>query len=291
MSGGTDTARAEGKTVLITGANRGIGKAVADKIARTGARVVLGCREAARGEAARDELRKTTGNSAIECMTVDLADQRSIRSFVKEFRERYDALHVLVNNAGVLLQERRVTKDGVEETFAVNHVAYFLLTNLLLKQLEASAPARIVNVASAAHQRVSDFTDPQSESSYDPLMAYSKSKLANLYFTYQLAQRLGGTGVTVNAVHPGVVDTGLLSSLFKTRLWLRMLFWVKRVKVISTDDGADTIAYLATSPDVEGVSGKYFVNRHETESSPLSYDEILANQLWERSLELTAGSR
>lgn len=291
MSGGTDAGRLDGKTVLITGANRGIGKAAAEKIAREGARVVLACRNAGRAEAARDELRAATGNAAIECMTVDLADQRSIRAFVKDFREQYDALHVLVNNAGVLLQDRRVTKDGVEETFAVNHIAYFLLTNLLLKQLESSAPARIVNVSSAAHQRVSNFDDPQSESSYDPLMAYSMSKLANLYFTYQLAQRLGGTGVTVNAMHPGVVDTELLASLFKTRFWLRPLFWFKRVKVVSTDDGADTIAYLASSPDVEGVSGKYFVARQETESSQLSYDEILANQLWERSLELTAGSR
>ncbi len=280
-----------GKVCVITGGNRGIGRAAAEGLARMGGEVVLACRDAKKGEAARDEIRSATGNDAVHVMPVDLASQKSIRAFADALRERFPALHVLVNNAGVIESKRTLTEDGIETTFAVNHLAYFLLTNLLLKHLEAGAPARIINVSSAAHKRLGDFEDPQSEKSYDPLDAYSKSKLANILFTSQLAQRLGGTGITVNCLHPGTVGTGLLDQFFGSRLLLKPAKLFLKPWIIGPEQGAKTILYLATSPAVAEVSGKYFVNEQQATSSKVSYDEIKGNQLWEQSLELTARSK
>jgi NAD(P)-dependent dehydrogenase (short-subunit alcohol dehydrogenase family) len=279
----------EGKVCIVTGANRGVGRITAEGLARAGAKVVLVCRDRASGEAARAEIASRTGSSGVRLMVADLASQKSIRSFVDEFRRSHDRLDVLVNNAGAHFRKRERTEDGIEATFAVNHLAYFLLTRLLADMLEASAPSRIVNVASEAHRRCADLDDPQSESGYRGFRAYCKSKLANVLFTYELARRLGGTNITANCLHPGVVRTGLLRSIVGAKLVLRPLRFLLRPFTVSPEEGADTVLFLATSAEVDGISGKYFIKRTAVKSSDFSYDEIAANQLWELSSRLTRG--
>ncbi len=203
-----------GKTVLITGATSGIGKATAMGLANMGASVVMVGRDRGRGEAAVAEIKERSGNASVDLMLADVSSQREIRRLADGFGEAYPRLDVLVNNAGVFRSERITTADGIEATFAVNHLAYFLLTNLLLERLKASAPSRIVNVASADHSNATiDFDDLQGEKGYRGAKAYSRSKLANVLFTYELARRLRGTGVTVNCLHPGVVGTNLGSGV------------------------------------------------------------------------------
>ena len=199
-----------------------------------------------------------------------------------EFLDRHDRLHVLVNNAGLMLRRRTLTEDGLEMTFAVNHLAYFLLTNLLLDVIRISAPARIVNVSSMAHMTGSiNFDDLQSEKSYSSMGAYRQSKLANILFTYELARRLEGTGVTVNSLHPGVIATNLARDMPRViDLALKSFF-------TSSEKGADTSVYLASSPEVEGVTGKYFIARKEARSNEQSYNEEVARRLWDVSARLT----
>ena len=278
-----------GKTCLITGANAGIGKAAAIGLARQGARIVLLCRSEARGRAAMDEIARRSGNGSLDLLIADLASQAQIRDAAEEYLQRFDRLDVLVNNAAVLAwRERRLNEDGLEMTFAVNHLAPFLLTGLLLDRLKECAPARIVTVASGAHRKAElDFDDLQNERDYSPFEAYSRSKLANVYFTYELARRLEGTGVTANCLHPGVVSTALFREM---RPWQRVALWLGRPFLLKPEAGADTAVYLAGAPEVEGVTGKYFEKREEVRSSPVSYDADAARRLWDASESLTAPS-
>ena len=271
-----------GKVCMVTGANSGIGLVTARELADRGAAVVLVCRDRARGEAALTEIKARSQNNAVELMTCDLASQKSIREFAAEFKSTHDRLDVLVNNAGVYLRNRTVVEGNLETTFAVNHLAYFLLTNLLLDVLERSAPARIINVSSGAHTygRI-DFDDLQGERDYSGWRAYANSKLANVFFTYELARRLSTTGVTANCLHPGAVATGIFRALPK------FVEAIIKMVTLSPEKGAETSLYLAASPDVEGVTGKYFVKKTETRSSPESYNKETARQLWAVSAQLT----
>jgi NAD(P)-dependent dehydrogenase (short-subunit alcohol dehydrogenase family) len=216
-----------------------------------------------------------------------LSSQEQIERLAEEAKKRYERLNVLINNAGALFLHRRESVDGIEMTWALNHLGYFLLTNLLLDLIQRSAPARIVNVSSRAHERARiDFDDLQGRRTYSGMRAYGQSKLANLLFTHELARRLEGTGVTVNALHPGFVATnfGADDNGFFLRLILRLL---QRARAISAEEGAQTSIYLASSPEVEGVTGKYFFRKRPQPSSPASYDEETARRLWEVSLEST----
>jgi retinol dehydrogenase 14 len=269
-----------GKVCLITGANSGIGKATALGLAQMGATVVMVCRDQAKGEAAQREIKAASSSESVDLLLADLASQQSIRQLAGEIRERYPGLHVLINNAGISPSARRLTSDGIESTLAVNHLAPFLLTNLLLDHLKASAPARIVNVSSTAMGTI-DFDNLQGEKQFNMMSIYGQSKLMNGLFTYELARRLEGTGVTANCLHPGVVSTNLARDFFPLfRLLVRFFF-------ISPEKGAQTSIYLASSPEVEGVSGKYFIKKREAKSSPASYDEAAAKRLWRISEELT----
>jgi len=213
----------------------------------------------------------------------DLSSQDSIRKLVAEFKNQYQYLHVLINNAGVMLSKRTLSVDGIEMNFAVHHLAPFLLTNLLLDILKKSAPSRIINVTSAAHRMAQmDFDDLQSENKkYRLFKLYGVSKLAAMLFTYELSRRLEGTGVTVNAVHPGVVNTNLSREHSAFSRGFAKLFFKNPKK------GAETSIYLATSPDVEGITGKYFIKKEPSESSEESYNKEYAKQLWEISTEMT----
>jgi len=271
-----------GKICMITGANSGIGKQTATSLADMGATIIMVCRDAAKGEAALNEIKEKTGNSSIDLLLADLSSQQAIRDLVEEFNSKYQELHVLINNAGVVLSKRHVTVDGFETQFAVNFLAPFLLTNLLLDVLKASAPARIVNVSSEVHQRATlDFNDLQSEKKYGAFFTYGRSKLALTLFTYELARRLQSSGVTANAVHPGVVNTNLGRDMDWFSRGFTKVFFKSPVK------GAETSIYVASSPEIEGVTGKYFANKKEKLSSKASYDETLAKQLWDVSVQLT----
>ncbi len=263
-----------GKICLVTGATDGVGKVTARALAERGATVIGVGRDPAKIQAVLAEVGQTPGS--LEFLTADLSSQAQIRALAEAFKSRYGQLHVLVNNAGALFTTYRESVDGIEMTFALNHLAYFLLTNLLLDRLTASAPARIVNVSSDAHQgSVINFDDLGHRRQYSGWSAYGASKLANILFTYELARRLDGTGVTVNAVHPGFVDTN-----FQRAAGLDMRGH------LTPEEGADTQVWLATSPEVEGVTGRYFVRRRDTRSSVASYDEATARRLWDVSAEM-----
>lgn len=270
------------KVALITGANSGIGKETALVLARTGADLVIVCRDQERGRAALDEIKTKSGNASVELMICDLSSQAQIRKLADEFKQKHNRLDVLINNAGVILTRRRVTEDGLESTFAINHLAYFLLSNLLLDLIKQSAPARIVNVSSTVHKSATiDFDDLQSERSYSSMRAYGQSKLANVLFTYELARRLEGTRVTVNCLHPGVIATNIFRDVSGVVGAAAKLF------LKSPRRGAETSIYLATSPEVTGVTGKYFDDKRAVRSSPESYDEAIADRLWQVSAQLT----
>ena len=276
----------QGKICMVTGANSGIGKETALGLAQMGATVVMVCRDRARGEAAQSEIKTKSGNNGVDLLLADLSSQQSIRQLVENFRQRYTQLHVLINNAGVYMLTRRTTVDGLEMMFAVNYLAPFLLTNLLLDVLKASAPARIVNVSSGAHEAgYIKMDDLQAEKRYRSMRAYGQSKLALVLFTYELARRLEGTGVTVNCLHPGFVATNIgqggLGFIGRT-----VAKFIVAFLGVSPEEGAKTSIYLASSPDVEGVTGKYFVNSRPKESAPISYSESLQRQLWEKSAKL-----
>ena len=275
----------DGKVCMITGANSGIGKATTQGLANLGATVVMVCRSRERGKEALDEIKQKSGNEDIYLLVADLASQAAIRSLVEDFRKEHSTLHVLINNAGIIPRKRMLTVEGLETQFAVNHLAPFLLTNLLVDVLKDSAPARVVTVASDMHRGATiDFDDLQAAQSYRPLRVYSRTKLANVLFTYELARKLEGTKVTANCLHPGVVATKLLANAMGLPSPLK-----STTKLIGSgpEKGAKTSIYLATSPEVEGISGKYFVRQKPVESSEISYDESLAGRLWKRSAELT----
>lgn len=276
----------ERKKVLITGGTDGIGKVTALELAKLGAHVIIIGRNPQKTEQTAREIREQSNNERVDFLIADLSEQEQVRRVAAEYRHRYDQLHVLINNAGAFFAKRELTADGLEKTFALNHLAYFLLTHLLLDLLTKSAPARIINVSSAAHFGGKiNFDDLNAEKSYSGWGAYSNSKLMNVLFTYELARRLQDSGVTVNCLHPGFVATqfgknngGLIG------LGLSL---VQRVGAISPEQGAETTLYLATSPEVEGITGKYFDQKKAVESSKISQDEETARRLWEISLELT----
>ena len=274
----------QGKICMVTGANSGIGKATALALAQMGATVVMVCRDRARGEQARSEITTTSRNNAVDLLQADLSSQQSIRQLVENFQHHYTRLHVLINNAGAAFPgRRRETVDGLEMTFAVNYLAPFLLTNLLLDMLKASAPARIVNVSSAVQASgYIQMDDLQAEKHYRS--AYGQSKLAEVMFTYELARRLQGTGVTANCLHPGFVATNFGQSGRGPVIHTAVKF-ISRFG-ISPEEGAKTSIYLASSPEVEGVTGKYFVKSIPKRSASISYDESLQRQLWEQSAKL-----
>ncbi|MBI3650878.1 MAG: SDR family oxidoreductase [Acidobacteria bacterium] len=271
-----------GNLCLITGANTGIGKVAARRLAEMGANVVMVCRNRHKGEAALQEIKTTSGNQHIELMIADLSSQAEIHKLADQFKAKYHRLDVLLNNAGVYIPKRTLTVDGLETTFAVNHLAYFLLTNLLLEVLQQSAPSRIVNVSSAAHQYGKvEFDNLQGERLYKGIPAYSNSKLENILFTRELARRLAGTPVTANALHPGAVATGIFRNTLKPIEWLIKLF------TMSPEKGALTSVYLATSQEVAGITGKYFEKQQEKAPSHAAQDDETARRLWQVSEQLT----
>ena len=278
-----------GRVCLVTGATQGIGKVTALELARRGADVLIVARDPARGAAAVEAIREA---GKCELLLADLSKMSDVRALADEVTRRRDRLHVLVNNAGAMHTHRKVTAEGLETTFATNHLAYFLLTQRLLPLLERGGTperkARIVNVASAAHLRGQlDFDDLQRErGSYGgPMAQYSASKLMNIMFTYELARRLAGKHVTANCLHPGVVATGFGRN---DEGWLKSLIRIGSVFFISPEKGAETSIYLATSEDVEGVSGKYFDKCRPRHSSRASYDEAAQRRLWDYSESLLA---
>jgi NAD(P)-dependent dehydrogenase (short-subunit alcohol dehydrogenase family) len=274
-----------GRVCLITGATSGIGRMTADALAAMGATLFLVARDRVRGEDTCTAIRRATGNERVQLLLADLASLDSIRALVRAFLATGEPLHVLINNAGVVNLSRRLTQDGIEEVFAVNHLAYFLVTHLLLDRLRASAPARIINVASEAHKFGNgiDFGNLQGERSFRTMRIYGQSKLANILFTYELARRLDGTGVTVNCLHPGAVATGLGKNNGR---WAGMLIALLRPFFRTPEKGAETSIYLASSPDVTAVSGRYFYNCKPIRSAPASYDEAAARRLWDESARL-----
>lgn len=273
---------------MVTGANSGIGKATALALAQMGATVVMVCRDSARGEEARSEITTKSRNNTVDLLPADLSSQQSIRQLVENFQHRYTQLHVLINNAGAgaAFTGRRETVDGLEMTFAVNYLAPFLLTNLLLDVLKASTPARIVNVSSNSHEAGYIKLDDLQAEHYRWMRAYGQSKLAVVLFTYELARGLQGTGVTANCLHPGFVATNFGQR--DVGPTVRLLVKLIGSFGASPEEGAKTSLYLATSPEVEGVTGKYFDKRKEKPSAPISYDTSLQQRLWAVSAELTA---
>jgi NAD(P)-dependent dehydrogenase (short-subunit alcohol dehydrogenase family) len=274
-----------GRVCVITGATRGIGRATAEALGRAKATLVLVCRRRADGEEVAGAIARAGPGPPPSVVEADLSSQGAVRAAADEIRSRHDRLYALVNNAGLIPRTRELTVDGHEMQLAVNHLAPFLLTNLLLDPLRAGAPSRIVIVSSTTHHGAEvDFGDLQSERGYDSDDTYAVTKLMNLLFTYELARRLAGTGVTVNAVHPGAVATRLLADYMKVPLVGRA---VARTFGAPPEEGADTVVYLVAAPEPAGVTGKYFTNRRETRSSPASYDEATARRLWEVSEQLT----
>ena len=277
-------ARLDGRTCLVTGATSGIGLETACGLAALGAQVVMVGRDRQRGEQARKAVVEKSGNDRVDLLLADLSSLAGIRGLAQEFLDSYPALHVLVNNAGTVELSRTTTVDGFEKTFAVNHLAYFLLTNLLLPRLRASAPARIVNVASEAHRfgRL-DLADLQSEKSYRAMRVYGTSKLLNILFTVALAEKLAGSGVTANALHPGAVSTRLGKN---NGAFARILIGLLRPFFLTPEQGAANSIFVAASDQLEGVSGKYFVKQRAVEPSRRSQRPHLARRVWSRSSEL-----
>lgn len=275
-----------GKICMVTGSSSGVGKSTASALAAMGASVVMVCRDEARGKAARDQIQGETGADPqnLHLMLADLSSFDSVRRLAASFSAKYRVLHVLVNNAGLILGRRIPTRDGLETTFEVNYLSHFLLTTLLLPELQAGAPSRIINVSSSAHTAGHiNFDDLQGEKKYSMWRAYSQSKLAQVLFTYELSRRLEGTGVVVNAVHPGAVASNWGRH---SAGWLSLVLKFAGPFEINNDEGADTPVYLASSAAVQDVTGKYFYKRHQTDSSRESNDKSVAERLWQVSAEL-----
>jgi NAD(P)-dependent dehydrogenase (short-subunit alcohol dehydrogenase family) len=275
-----------GKLCLVTGATDGIGRQTALTLAELGADVVVVGRNRAKTEATVNHIQQQSGSTNVEYLLADLSSQAEIRQLADDFKRKHARLDVLVNNAGAIFIRRKKSIDGIELTFALNHLGYFLLTNLLLDVLKASAPTRIINVASGSHYDAEiDFKELKSPQRYRGMRRYGVSKLANVLFTYELSRRLSGTGVTVNAVHPGFVATNMGVNI---GWYVRLLKPLINLRAIPLEEGADTVVYLATSADVENVTGEYFYKRKPRKTSAISYDADLARQLWTVSETLTA---
>ncbi len=266
-----------GKLCLVTGANSGIGLATATKLARMGAHVVIVCRDAARGEAARDQIRQLTGNHQVDLLQADLADLSQVRRLAEDYQARYPRLDVLIHNAGLMKKRREVSADGHELQLAVHFLAPFLLTHALRDALEAAPAARVVSVASMLHRFGKlDFDDLHAARRYSMWRQYGTSKLATIVFTYELARRLENTNITANCLHPGVIGSNLESN----PRWLRPL-------LARPETGARTPVYLASSPELEGVTGRYFIACSPRDSSPASRNPAVARQLWQVGEDLT----
>jgi retinol dehydrogenase 12 len=279
-----DASDIAGKSCLVTGGTAGIGLVTARELVRMGATVTIVGRDPERGDAAVANIKAAAERDAIEFVAADLSDQSQLRAFAAAFRERQSKLDILINNAGGLFGRRRVTADGIEMTFALNHLNYFLLTHLLLPSLRAGAPSRIVNVASEAHRGVSlEFDNLQGAVRYNRWLAYKRSKLANLLFTYELSRRLKGNAITVNALHPGFVatDIGVRQRFVPGILWR-----IGKLFAINVEEGAATSIHLASAPEVADISGQYFIESRPARSSAASYDRQTGIRLWEVSADL-----
>jgi retinol dehydrogenase-12 len=278
----------DGTTALVTGATNGIGRVTAGELARRGARVLFVARDRARGEATLAEIREASGGRPTDLLLADLSSQREVRRLAQEVRERTPRLDLLVNNAGAIFDERAVSADGLEMTFALNHLAYFLLTLELLPILEEGSASRIVNVSSVAHERGSiDFDDLQAERGYSMWRAYQQSKLANVLFTRELARRLGGRGVTTNALHPGVIASGFGRN---GRGFFSRFVALGAPLLASPERGARTTIHVATAPELAGVTGRYFSGCREKTPSKAAQDDAAALRLWQISEELALSS-
>ena len=277
----------EGRVALVTGASSGVGFETARELAMRGATVVILCRDAGRGEAARARIVAESSNDRVELLLADMGVQAEVRRAAAEFRARHDRLHILVNNAGAIQRRRDLTVDGIERTFATNHLGTFLLTTQLLDVIRASAPARVVTVGSSSHAREPlDFADLETVEGWAGMRAYGRSKLANVMFSHELARRLEGSRVTSNAMHPGLVATNFGRGV----RWVRWGIAVARWFMVSPRDAGADVAYLATAPELEGVTGRYFVRREQQASSEFSQDEQAQQRLWTASEVLVARS-
>jgi retinol dehydrogenase-12 len=276
----------QGKVVMVTGATNGIGEITALELARMGATVVVVSRNEQKCRATVERIQTETGNEHVTYMQADLSLMADVRQLADTFKSQYERLDVLVNNAGAYFSERKLTSEGNEMTLALNHLNYFLLTHLLLDTLKTTSEqygeARIINVSSGAHRGGGmSFNDLQREKGYAGFKVYAESKLMNIYFTYELARRLKNTQVTANVLHPGFVQTGFAhnNDSFLTTL----LKGIQKIFAISPEEGAETNIYLASSPDVKGITGKYWEKSKAVSSSKASYDEEAAKILWEKS--------
>jgi NAD(P)-dependent dehydrogenase (short-subunit alcohol dehydrogenase family) len=275
-----------GKNIMVTGATAGIGEVTALELARKGACVILVSRNREKCAAVANHIRQVTGNQQVDFLAADLSSQAQIRRLVNQFKERYSHLDVLINNAGAFFLRRSLSVDGIEMTLALNHLSYFLLTNLLLDILQASAPARVVNVASNAHFGAAlDFDNLQLDHGYLAFKAYGRSKFANVLFTYELARRIPDRGVTANVLHPGLVQTDIGKNASWWMGWAWKFFTIFR-KGLTPEEGAQNSIYLASSPDVEQITGKYFAKQKALPSDPATYDVAVAQRLWEISAQM-----
>jgi NAD(P)-dependent dehydrogenase (short-subunit alcohol dehydrogenase family) len=274
-----------GKMCVVTGATSGIGWETAKALATQGAMMALVGRDAERTQKAIDRIRAIAPNAQLESYSADLSAQEQVRRLAREFQSRHDRLDVLINDAGAMFPTRKTSVDGIEMTLALNHLAPFLLTNLLLDALKASAPSRVVTVSSGAHQSARiNFDDLQLARGYGPWRAYGQSKLMNVLFTTELARRLAGSGVTANTLHPGFVASNFGKS--EGAFWTAA-FTLMRPFMISAEKGAQTVIYLVNSPDVAGATGGYYVKCKPARSSSIARDEATARRLWEVSEQLT----
>jgi NAD(P)-dependent dehydrogenase (short-subunit alcohol dehydrogenase family) len=281
----SDKTTMKDKVVLVTGANSGIGKAASLGLAKMGATIVMVARNKERGEAARSEIIRESQNGSVDLILADLSSLESVRQLATEFQRKYSKLHVLINNAGLFNQRRHVTLDGYEDTFATNYLAPFLLTNLQLDLLKASAPSRIINVSSVGHYNGHiNFDDLNLEKDYGGWKAYGQSKLALVLFTHELAKKLQGTEVTVNSVHPGTVATNIWSRPLGP---VGFIMALPKLFMTTPKQGAETIVYLASSPDARALNGEYLEKLKVKKSSDESYDEEIAQRLWDVSAKLT----
>lgn len=273
-----------GRICLVTGGTNGIGKSTAQELARMGAMVIIVGRDAQKTSRVVKEIRAASGNPEVGSMLADLSSQQEVRHLANEFKSKYSHLHVLINNAGGYFLKRQLSVDGIEMTFALNHLASFLLTDLLLDTIKASAPARIINVSSGAHTSGKiEFDNLQGERNYSP-RAYDNSKLANILFTMELSRRLEGTEVTVNTLHPGFVATGFAKNNGRVIAALVDLF--APLVARSPAKGAETSIYLASSPNVAGVTGEYFYDSHVVSAAPQATDRVVARKLWDVSAKM-----
>ena len=279
----------QNKVCVVTGANSGIGRVTARALAVQGATLIMVCRNKEKGEDALNEIRYLSGNQNIHFFLADLSSQTEVRHLAAEIKTRFPRIDVLINNAGGINPNLVLTADKIETTFAVNHLAHFLLTDLLLEQVKASPAPRIINVSSQAHQiGFINFDDLGFERKYNPMRAYAQSKLANILFTYEFVRRIGDHQVTVNALHPGAVNTNFGKTLHGIGgIMFRTFGFMMR----SPEKGAETLIWLATAPELKGVTGKYFFDRKEIRSSKISYDTRAAKELWDISDRLTGIER